>query len=105
MAGNFVPTLAIPSGIDANGLTHVKEIVRRYERNPLVFPTATAGWFNECEKAQARVKGYRSFPRPLLYMFRTPIPSRLRTTIERLQIASVQTIRRFTYDVARSTRF
>ena len=69
LAGNFVPTLAIPSGIDASGLTHDTEIVRRYERDPMVFPTATAGWFNEVERAQDRVKGYRDFPKPLLYLF------------------------------------
>ena len=88
LAGNFAPTLAIPSGIDPSGLTHVKEFVRRYERDPLIFPTATAGWFNECEKAQARVKGYRAFPKPLLYLFSDcdPIasPHDNRTLAERL---------------------
>jgi len=69
LAGNYMPTLAIPSGIDPNGLTHDVEVVRRYERDPLVFPTATAGWFNEVEQAQARVKNYRHFPLPLLYLF------------------------------------
>lgn len=69
LAGQVLPTLAIPSGIDANGLTHDLEIVRRYERDPLVFPTATAGWFTAVEEAQARVKNYRSFPLPLLYLF------------------------------------
>ncbi len=69
LAGQFLPTAAVPSGIDPSGLSHNREVVERYERDPLVFSTATTGWFVAVEQAQARVKAYRSIDLPLLYLF------------------------------------
>ena len=69
VAGVVLPKLAMPSGLDAAGLSHDEEIVKRYRRDPYVFSTVTAGWFRESSKAQDRVKAMGSLPLPFLYMF------------------------------------
>ena len=68
-AGAFLPRLAMPSGLDADGLSHDKEIVKRYRRDPYVFSTVTAGWFRESSSAQGRVKAMASLPLPFMYMY------------------------------------
>jgi alpha-beta hydrolase superfamily lysophospholipase len=50
------PKLSLPSGLPTQGLSHDPEVVRAYENDPLVFPTATAGWFTAALAAQDRVK-------------------------------------------------
>lgn len=69
VAGALLPKLAMPSGLDAAGLSHDEEIVKRYRRDPYVFSTVTAGWFRESSKAQERVKSMASLPLPFMYMF------------------------------------
>ncbi|TXD36161.1 lysophospholipase [Lujinxingia vulgaris] len=46
-AARILPTLTIASGIDPGALTHLKDVIDHHERDPLNFPTATAGWFSE----------------------------------------------------------
>ena len=55
LAARILPTLAVPSGIEAAGLSHDPEIVRAYTEDPLVFPTTTLGWFTAVESAQEEV--------------------------------------------------
>lgn len=68
IAGRVLPHLAIPSGIDAAGLTHETQFVEAYRRDPHVFSTATAGWFRESSKAQKRVMALGTVSAPLLYV-------------------------------------
>lgn len=69
LASTYLPTLALPNGIQASSLTHDREIVGRYERDPLVFGTATGGFFRESTATQQRVLSYDRLAMPLLYMF------------------------------------
>lgn len=50
------PALSMPSGLPTDGLSHDKAVVKAYEDDPLVFSTATAGWFVAAVAAQDRVK-------------------------------------------------
>jgi alpha-beta hydrolase superfamily lysophospholipase len=67
--GQIVPKLTLPSGVAANDVTSVAEIARAYEQDPLVFKTATARWFLETKKAQARVRALERVDVPLLYIY------------------------------------
>ena len=55
LAAHILPTLAVPSGLEAAWLSHDPEVVRAYTQDPLVFPTTTVGWFREVEAAQEEV--------------------------------------------------
>ncbi|HSF42383.1 MAG TPA: lysophospholipase [Thermoanaerobaculia bacterium] len=55
LAARVLPTLAVPSGLDAAWLSHDPEVVRAYTEDPLVFPTTTLGWFTAVEAAQEEV--------------------------------------------------
>ena len=55
LAANIVPTLAVPSGLDSNGLSHDAEVVAAYDADPKVFPTVTLGWWCEVQEAQEEV--------------------------------------------------
>ncbi len=50
------PTLAMPSGLPTDGLSHDKAVVKAYEDDPLVFSTATAGFFVAATNVQEKVK-------------------------------------------------
>lgn len=54
------PTLSMPSGLPTDGLSHDKAVVKAYEEDPLVFSTATAGWFVAAVAAQEKVKAEAS---------------------------------------------
>jgi alpha-beta hydrolase superfamily lysophospholipase len=54
VASRVYPKLAIPSSIPSSDLTHDVEKARAYDDDPLVFKNATARWFTEATKAQAR---------------------------------------------------
>ncbi|MEE2961942.1 MAG: lysophospholipase [Myxococcota bacterium] len=69
LAAFYAPRLSIPSGLPTSGLSHDPCVIARYERDPLIFPTATAGWFHEAEAAQSRVKETPKCPVPLLYFY------------------------------------
>lgn len=63
------PTLTMPSGLPTSALSHDPEVVRAYEQDPLVFPTATAGWFTAALAAMERVKsGASGIKLPFLVM-------------------------------------
>ena len=47
------PGLALPTELDAAHLSHNQDVVRKYERDPLVLKIATARWFTETKKAHA----------------------------------------------------
>lgn len=53
LAAVLYPKLALPTGLSGSALTHDAEIAAKYDRDPLVFKTATAGWFDQTTKAQA----------------------------------------------------
>ncbi len=53
IAAKLYPKLALPTGLSGSALTHDAEIAAKYDRDPLVFKTATAGWFDAVTKAQA----------------------------------------------------
>lgn len=55
LASYVLPTLAVPSGLEAAWLSHDPEAVQAYIQDPLVFPTATLGWFTAVEAAQEEV--------------------------------------------------
>jgi alpha-beta hydrolase superfamily lysophospholipase len=54
------PTLAMPSGLPTDGLSHDKAVVKAYEEDPLVFSTATAGFFVAATTVQEKVKSEAS---------------------------------------------
>ena len=55
VASRLYPKLALPSGLMGKDLTHDKVIAAKYDADPLVFKKATARWFVESTKAQARL--------------------------------------------------
>jgi alpha-beta hydrolase superfamily lysophospholipase len=54
IASRLAPRLALPSGLKGSDLTHDAARAREHDEDPLVFPNATARWFRESTKAQAR---------------------------------------------------
>jgi len=69
LAGRYVPRLALPSGLLPSSLSHDEAEVQAYARDPLVFKTATAGWFAAVKLAQARVMQLRALRMPLLLYY------------------------------------
>lgn len=69
IAARLAPTLAVPSGIPATGVSHDRAICEAYERDPKVFKTATAGWFREIQDEQVRVRALSALEVPLLYVW------------------------------------
>lgn len=67
LAARLAPRIALPSGIPPEGISHEAAIVEAYRRDPLVFTTATAGYFKHSREAQARVRALKSIDVPLLY--------------------------------------
>ena len=53
VASKLYPRLALPTGLAGKDLTHDAEIAQKYDADPLVFKTATAGWFHAAIQAQA----------------------------------------------------
>jgi alpha-beta hydrolase superfamily lysophospholipase len=54
VASRLAPKLGLPSGLRGSDLTHDPVRVKEHDEDPLVFPHATARWFREAQKAQAR---------------------------------------------------
>jgi len=48
----YMPHLAIPSGVQAQFLSHDTEVVAAYEKDPMIFGSARARWYTETIKAQ-----------------------------------------------------
>ncbi len=51
LTSRMVPTLSLPSDLDANDLSHLEGVVDAYRKDPLVFDIANARWFTEMENA------------------------------------------------------
>ncbi len=69
IAGNLAPRFALPNGLKSGDISRVAEIANRYERDPLIFSTATAGWVREANSAQDRVRAYDRVTAPLYYLY------------------------------------
>lgn len=54
VASRLVPKLGLPSGLAGKDMTHDDAKARDYDADPLVFKNATARWFTESTRAQAR---------------------------------------------------
>ena len=54
VASRVWPSLALPTGIKGTALTHDPARATAYDADPLVFKAATARWFVEATRAQAR---------------------------------------------------
>ncbi len=54
LASRIAPRLALPTGLVGSDLTHDPARAKEHDEDPLVFPNATARWFRESTKAQAR---------------------------------------------------
>lgn len=67
--GTYLPTLALPSGLDAAGLSHDQDVVNAYKRDSMVFSTATGGWLREAQRAQQRVRALQSSALPMLFVY------------------------------------
>ncbi len=55
VAARLFPTLSLPSGLEPTQLTHDPARARAYAEDPLVFRTATAGWFAAIQTAQVQL--------------------------------------------------
>ena len=75
IASRIAPRLALPMGLKGTDLTHDPVRVREHAEDPLKFPNATARWFRESGKAQARaLSRARSLSLPLYEVFGTADP-------------------------------
>lgn len=61
LAARIWPTLAMSSGLQASQLTHDPDEARAYTQDPMVFTTATAGWYYAVRKAQEKLWQMQSF--------------------------------------------
>ncbi|MEM6732823.1 MAG: alpha/beta hydrolase, partial [Myxococcota bacterium] len=68
LAAKLYPKLSVPSGIPPEVVSRDEEIVAAYDRDPLVFKTATVGYVIEQEKTAERVKGLEQIDMPLLFV-------------------------------------
>jgi alpha-beta hydrolase superfamily lysophospholipase len=68
-AARIYPRLALPSGLSPQGLSRRPGIAEAYQRDPLVFTQATAGWYVEALAAQERVTHLTRIDLPLLYVY------------------------------------
>lgn len=63
------PTLAIPTELSPDVLTHDREVVQKYANDPLVTDVATARWFTETKEAQRRIlKNAAQVRAPFLFL-------------------------------------
>lgn len=68
LASRIYPSLGIPSGLAGKDVTHDAARAKAYDEDPLVFQKATARWFTETKKAQARNLSRASTLKMPLYM-------------------------------------
>lgn len=61
-----MPTFSLPADLDPALLSHDETRNNAYQDDPLIFNSATAGWFAEVTRAQEASAGIRSLPVPLL---------------------------------------
>jgi alpha-beta hydrolase superfamily lysophospholipase len=53
-ASRFLPTLAVPAGVDPKELSRDPAVGEKYAADPLVLRTATARWYTEALEAEGR---------------------------------------------------
>ena len=68
IAAKLYPRLSVPSGVPPDMMSRDPDVVAAYDRDPLVFSTATAGYVSEHEKTAERIKHKKSVPMPLLFI-------------------------------------
>jgi alpha-beta hydrolase superfamily lysophospholipase len=72
LLGSLLPTLTLPSGLDANAISHDQEVVQKYVHDPLVHSSTSLGFgkaaLNAIDLCFARAG---EFPVPLLMMHGT----------------------------------
>jgi alpha-beta hydrolase superfamily lysophospholipase len=54
IASRVAPRLSLPNGLRGSDMTHDPVVARDHDQDPLCFHNATARWFRESTKAQAR---------------------------------------------------
>ena len=65
---SLFPTLTLPSGLPPEYLSHDPEVVKAYEKDPLVHRLASAKWFEEVRRAQQLLwKETEKLTMPLLF--------------------------------------
>ena len=69
LAASLYPRLSMPSGVDPANISRDPVQVDAYARDPLVFKSATVGWFQELTLAQQRVRDLRAVEQPLLLVY------------------------------------
>ena len=70
IASRVAPKLALPTGLKGADVTHDAKKAKAYDDDPLVFKNATARWFTETTKAQARALSRASgLTMPLYVLF------------------------------------
>ena len=85
IASRLAPRLMLPTGLKGSDLTHDAVRAREHDEDPLVFPNATARWFRESTKAQARALAQAgSLTLPLFEVFGTadPVAKSLQSWVE-----------------------
>jgi lysophospholipase len=50
----FIPTLELPTGLDANTVSHDPKVINEYATDPLIIKIATARWFTQTIQAHQR---------------------------------------------------
>ena len=68
LAAKIYPRLAVPSGIPPEVVSRDPHIVALYDRDPLVFKTATVGYVAEHDRCAARVQTLTELALPLLFI-------------------------------------
>lgn len=69
VAARLYPKLAVPTGIPSSGLSRDLSVGEAYDRDPLVFKSATAGWFAASQLAQAQAKSLTRLGLPFMYVY------------------------------------
>lgn len=73
LAGHLVakvhPRFSVPSGIPPEVVSRDPEIVAAYQRDPLIFSTATVGYVVQQRKAAKRVQDMKQLGMDLLYIY------------------------------------
>lgn len=69
LMSRILPTLALPTDIDPNVLSHDPAIVSQYAKDPLNLKVASARWFTETKAAQAELlERAREIRAPFLFL-------------------------------------
>ena len=58
MVARLLPTFSMPNGLVAENISRNPTVVAKFNQDPLVHHTASAGWFMATLRAQARVRAH-----------------------------------------------